>query len=187
MNNLLDIRTPAESVAQARRADYDLSNHGVSDLRLVYWNLAMEALYEEAIFRGEGVTVAGGPFVAHTGKHTGRSANDKFTVKQNDSENHIWWGTYNRPFDAAKFDALHTRMLGYLQSKDVFVQDVYVGADEKYRQPCSSSPIRRRVGSADKVVLPVPLNPKNKATSCVSFGSTLAEQCMDITPCKGSK
>ena len=135
MNNLLDIRTPAESVAQARRADYDLSNHGVSDLRLVYWNLAMEALYEEAIFRGEGVTVAGGPFVAHTGKHTGRSANDKFTVKQNDSENHIWWGTYNRPFDAAKFDALHTRMLGYLQSKDVFVQDVYVGADEKYRLP----------------------------------------------------
>ena len=135
MNNLLSIKTPAESVAQSRQADYNLSNHGVSNLRLAYWNLAMEALHEEAVFRGEGATVAGGPFVAHTGKHTGRSANDKFTVRHVDSENNIWWGTYNRPFDADKFDGLYTRMLGYMQGKDVFVQDVYVGADEKYRLP----------------------------------------------------
>jgi phosphoenolpyruvate carboxykinase (ATP) len=135
MNNLLSIKTPAESVAQSRQADYNLSNHGVSNLRLAYWNLAMEALHEEAVFRGEGATVAGGPFVAHTGKHTGRSANDKFTVRHVDSENNIWWGTYNRPFDADKFDELYTRMLGYMQGKDVFVQDVYVGADEKYRLP----------------------------------------------------
>jgi len=135
MNNLLSIKTPAESVAQSRQADYNLSNHGVSNLRLAYWNLAMEALHEEAVFRGEGATVAGGPFVAHTGKHTGRSANDKFTVRHVDSENNIWWGTYNRPFDADKFDGLYTRMLGYMQGKDVFVQDVYVSADEKYRLP----------------------------------------------------
>ncbi len=135
MNNLLNIKTPAESVAQTRKADYNLSNHGVSNLRLAYWNLAMESLYEEAVFRGEGATAVGGPFIAHTGKHTGRSANDKFTVRHADSENNIWWGTYNRPFDGDKFDGLYTRMLGYMQSKDVFVQDVYVGADEKYRMP----------------------------------------------------
>jgi len=135
MNNLLNIKTPAESVAQTRKADYNLSNHGVSNLRLTYWNLSMEALYEEAVFRGEGVTSAGGAFVAHTGKHTGRSANDKFTVKHTDSENNIWWGTYNKPFDGEKFDGLYTRMLGYYQSRDVFVQDVYVGADDKYRMP----------------------------------------------------
>ena len=135
MNNLLNIKTPAESVAQTRKADYNLSNHGVSNLRLAYWNLAMESLYEEAVFRGEGATAVGGPFIAHTGKHTGRSANDKFTVRHADSENNIWWGTYNRPFDGDKFDGLYTRMLGYMQSKDVFVQDVYVGADEKYRLP----------------------------------------------------
>ena len=135
MNNLLDIKTPAESVAQSRKADYNLSNHGIGNLRLAYWNLSMEALYEEAVFRGEGATVVGGPFVAHTGKHTGRSANDKFTVRHTDSENNIWWGTYNRPFDGEKFDALYTRMLGYLQGKDVFAQDVYVGADENYRYP----------------------------------------------------
>ena len=135
MNNLLNIKTPAESVAQARKADYNLSNHGVSNLRLAYWNLSMEALYEEAVFRGEGLMSAGGPFVAHTGRHTGRSANDKFTVRHNDSENNIWWGTYNRPFDNDKFDGLYTRMLGYMQSRDVFVQDVYVGADDNYRMP----------------------------------------------------
>ena len=47
MNNLLNIKTPAEAVARVRKADFDLSNHGISNLRLVYWNLVMEALYEE--------------------------------------------------------------------------------------------------------------------------------------------
>jgi len=135
MNNLLNIKTPVESVAQTREADYNLSNHSVGNLRLAYWNLPTEALYEEAVFRGEGVTSVGGPFIAHTGKHTARSANDKFVVRHSDSENNIWWGTYNRPFDIEKFDGLYHRLLGYLQGKDVFVQDVYAGADETYRLP----------------------------------------------------
>lgn len=128
-------QTPAESVAQIRKADLNLSTIGVSNLRLAYWNLATEALYEEAVFRGEGVTSRGGPFIAHTGKHTARSANDKFVVRHTDSENNIWWGVYNRPFEIEKFDALYVRLLGYLQGRDVFVQDVYAGADENYRLP----------------------------------------------------
>ncbi len=135
MNNLLNIKTPAESTARVRKADYNLSNHGVGNLRLAYWNLPTEALYEEAVFRGEGVTTAGGPFVVNTGKHTARSANDKFVVREAASEGHIWWGQYNRPFAATKFEALYDRMLGYLEGRDVFVQDVYAGADEKYRLP----------------------------------------------------
>ena len=135
MANLLNIKTPAESVAQTRKADFNLSNHGVGNLRLAYWNLPTEALYEEAVFRGEGVTTLGGPFVAHTGKHTARSANDKFVVRHSDSEKNIWWGTYNRPFATDKFDGLYERLLGYLQGRDMFVQDLYVGADEEYRLP----------------------------------------------------
>lgn len=135
MNNLLNIKTPGESVAQTRKADYNLSNHGIGNLRLAYWNLATEALYEEAVFRGEGTTSVGGPFIAHTGKHTARSANDKFVVRHSDSENHIWWGTYNRPFAPEKFDVLFDRLIGYLQGRDVFVQDAYAGADEQYRLP----------------------------------------------------
>ncbi len=135
MNNLLNIKTPAESVAQTRKADYNLSNQGMSNLRLAYWNLASEALYEEAVFRGEGTTVRGGPFVAFTGKHTARSANDKFIVRETSTEGNIWWGVYNRPCAADKFEQVYARMLGYLQGRDVFVQDVYAGADEKYRLP----------------------------------------------------
>ena len=135
MNNLLNIKTPAESIAQARKADFNLSNQGVINLRLAYWNLTTEALVEEAIFRNEGALVSGGPFVANTGKHTARSANDKFVVRHTDSENNIWWGVYNRPFAADKFEVLYDRMLGFMQGKDVFVQDVYGGADEAYRLP----------------------------------------------------
>ena len=135
MNNLLNIKTPAEAIAQLRKADFNLSNHGIGNLRLAYWDLVTEALYEEAVFRGEGATALGGPFIASTGKHTARSANDKFVVRHVDSENNIWWGVYNRPFSTEKFEALYDRLLGYLQGRDVFVQDVYVGADEQYRLP----------------------------------------------------
>ncbi|MCX6060394.1 MAG: phosphoenolpyruvate carboxykinase (ATP) [Chloroflexi bacterium] len=135
MNNLLNIKTPAESIAQIRKADYNLSNQGVINLRLAYWNLTTEALIEEATFRNEGSLVAGGAFDANTGKHTARSANDKFVVRHTDSENNIWWGVYNRPFAGDKFEILYDRMLGFLQGRDVFVQDVYGGADEAYRLP----------------------------------------------------
>lgn len=135
MNNLLNIKTPAESVAQTRKADYNLSNHSIGNLHLAYWNLSTESLLEEAIFRGEGATSIGGPFITHTGKHTARAANDKFVVRHVDSENNIWWGTYNRPYTAEKFEELYRRILGYLQGHDVFVQDVYAGADESYRLP----------------------------------------------------
>ena len=135
MNNILNIKTPAEATAQTRKADYNLSNHAISNLRLAYWNLPTEALYEEAVFRNEGATVAGGPFVANTGKHTARSANDKFVVRHTDSENNVWWGVYNRPFDVDKFEVLYDRLLGFLQGRDVFVQDVYAGADGNYRLP----------------------------------------------------
>jgi phosphoenolpyruvate carboxykinase (ATP) len=135
MNNLLNVKTPAEAIAQTRKADYNLSNHGVGNLRLAYWNLPTEALYEEAVFRGEGATVAGGPFAANTGKHTARSANDKFVVRETDSEGNVWWGVYNRPVAADKFEVLYDRLMGFMQGRDVFVQDVYAGADPEFRLP----------------------------------------------------
>lgn len=135
MNNLLNIKTPAEATAQVRKADYNLSNNGIGNLRLAYWNLPTEALVEEATFRNEGAVVAGGAYAANTGKHTARSANDKFVVRHTDSENNIWWGVYNRPFSQDKFEVLYDRMLGFLQGRDIFVQDVYAGADETYRLP----------------------------------------------------
>lgn len=135
MNNILDIKTPAEKIAQIRKADYNLSAQGFESPSMVYWNLPTEALYEEAVFRGEGMTAIGGPFVVKTGVHTARSAGDKFTVRQSPSQEVVWWGKHNKPFDIEKFDALYERMLGFTQGRDLFVQDVYAGADTGYRLP----------------------------------------------------
>ena len=82
MNNLLNIKTPAEAQAAARKSEFGLENHGLTNLRKVYWNLPIEALYEEAIFRNEGKITHAGPLVVNTGKHTARAASDKFIVRE---------------------------------------------------------------------------------------------------------
>ena len=135
MNNILDIKTPAQGEAQALKSDYGLDNHGLSNLHLAYWNLPTEALYEEISFRREARITRMGPIVANTGKHTARSATDKFVVREASTEDHIWWGEYNRPFSTEKFNDLYNRLQGFLQGRDVFVQDCYAGADPSYRMP----------------------------------------------------
>ena len=135
MNNILNIKTPAESEASALKSDYGLDNLGLSNLRKVYWNLTSEALYEEIVFRQEAKISHLGPIVANTGKHTARSANDKYVVKEASTEENIWWGEYNRPFSTDKFNGLVNRMQGFMQGRDVFVQDCYAGADPNYKMP----------------------------------------------------
>jgi phosphoenolpyruvate carboxykinase (ATP) len=135
MNNILDIKTPAEAQASARKSDYGLENHGLMNLNRVYWNLPSEALYEEAVFRSEGKITQLGPLVVNTGKHTARAASDKFIVRESTTENNVWWGQYNRPFNPDKFNELLNRLQGFLQSRDLFVQDCYAGADQNYRLP----------------------------------------------------
>lgn len=135
MNNILGIKTPAQPQATALKSDYGLEHIGLINLGQVYWNLPTEALYEEVVFRAEGKVVHLGPLVVNTGKHTGRSASDKFIVREPTSEAHIWWGQYNRPFSPDKFDELFSRVQGFLQGRDVFVQDCSIGADPDYRMP----------------------------------------------------
>jgi len=135
MNNLLNIKTPAQSEANALRSDYGLENHGLTNLNIVYWNLPTEALYEEITFRGEGKITHLGPVVVTSGKHTARAPNDKYIVREATTENHIWWGEYNRPYASEKFDELYSRLQGFVQGRDLFVQDCYVGADPEFRMP----------------------------------------------------
>jgi len=71
--------------------------------------------------------------VVRTGHFTGRAPNDKFIVKEPGSADRIWWGEVNRPFEAVHFDRLHHRLLVYLQGREIYVQDCYVGADPQYR------------------------------------------------------
>jgi phosphoenolpyruvate carboxykinase (ATP) len=118
-----------------RSSKYGLDNHGITNVNDVYWNLATPALYEEAVRRREGLVAHLGPLVVRTGHHTGRSPNDKFIVREPSSQDHVWWGSVNRPFDPDHFDRLCARLLAYLQMKDVFVQDCFVGAYAQYRMP----------------------------------------------------
>jgi phosphoenolpyruvate carboxykinase (ATP) len=99
----------------------------------VYHNLSTPELYEEAIRRNEAMVGHLGPLVVSTGKYTGRSANDKFVVKEPFTEDQIWWGKINKPFDPADFDRVLYGLRSYLQNKDIFVQDAYAGADPEYR------------------------------------------------------
>ncbi len=135
MNLYLDIPSPAMKEAGQGASIYGIQNNGLSNLHRVYWNLPTPALYEESVFRSECRLSHLGPLVVNTGKHTARAAADKFVVREQTTEDKIWWGQYNRPFNPDSFSALVTRLQGYLQGRDVFVQDCHAGADPDDRMP----------------------------------------------------
>jgi phosphoenolpyruvate carboxykinase (ATP) len=112
-----------------------LSRHGLRHTGQAFWNLVPAALLEEAVRRGEGIVAAGGPLVVVTKPHTGRSPNDKFVVKEPASESTIWWGNVNQPFEPARFDRLMDDVLRHLETQDLFIRDLFAGADPTYRLP----------------------------------------------------
>ena len=114
-------------------SSHGLIEHGIQGVASARWNLPVEALYEEALGRGEAVLARGGALVTRTGQHTGRAPNDKFIVDEAASRDQVWWGDVNRPITQSGFDALQARLLRYLEGRDVFVQDCFAGADPSYR------------------------------------------------------
>ncbi|HZS41968.1 MAG TPA: phosphoenolpyruvate carboxykinase (ATP) [Polyangia bacterium] len=112
-----------------------LDELGLKHAGRVHWNLSAPALYEEAVRRGEGTLAVDGPLVVSTGKHTGRSANDKFVVRDAETEALVNWGDVNKPMSAEQFRALRGRVLAYLQGRELFVQELSVGADPAVRLP----------------------------------------------------
>jgi phosphoenolpyruvate carboxykinase (ATP) len=125
---ILTLPNPSQSF------DEHLSRLGLGAVGTVYRNQSTAQLYEHALARREGVLGADGQLVVETGKHTGRSPNDKFFVREPGSETHIDWSV-NKAIDAAVFDALLARTGQYFAGKDVFALDCYVGADPRYRLP----------------------------------------------------
>ena len=108
-----------------------ISKHGVEasgfkNLAAAYWNLRPAELYEEAVRRGEGQIAADGPFVVKTGVHTGRSAKDKFIVRDATTENTVWWDN-NKSMTAEAFDLLHADMLKHAEGKELFIQVTNIG------------------------------------------------------------
>jgi len=117
------------------RSPHGLEHHGLRNLNEVYWSWPSARLYEKILTRGEGRLSHLGPIVVRTGHHTGRSANDKFIVREPETEADIWWGKINQPFGEEAFDRLHQRMVMHLETQDLYVQDCFAGADPRHRLP----------------------------------------------------
>ncbi len=114
---------------------YGLEPHGIINANTVWWNLATPALIEHAVQRHEGLLSHLGPLVVRTGQYTGRSPKDKYIVREPSSQEQIGWREVNQAFDPTHYNALRDRFMAYLQGKDLYVQDCYVGADPAYRVP----------------------------------------------------
>jgi len=112
--------------------NYTLENTGIAGVGETHYNLIEANLVEAALKRGEGTLGNGGALLVATGAHTGRSAKDKFVVKTPSVEETIWWEN-NPPLEMDAFDRLHADMLDHLKGKEVFVQDLFGGADPAHR------------------------------------------------------
>lgn len=110
-----------------------LAKMGLKGLSKVCWQLPPAALIETAIQEQEGLLTDQGALLCHTGKFTGRSPEDKFIVRDQETEHTVWWGPINHAFDPEQFDALYQKMTLFLQGKQVYIRDVYASALPTYQ------------------------------------------------------
>ena len=107
---------------------------GVASDAQVHWNLVAPALVEAAVSRGEGRLAADGPLVVETGPHTGRSVQDRFIVRDAETEKTVWWGKSNKAMSPEHFAALKADFLTALAGQDtLFAQDLYGGSQPSHR------------------------------------------------------
>ncbi len=117
-----------------RNPDLSIEQTGLRNLAGVYYNLLEPELYEQAIRRGEAELTAHGALVARTGQHTGRSAKDKFIVRDAETENRLWWDN-NKAMSPEQFETLYADFVAHAEGRDIFVQDLIGGADEASALP----------------------------------------------------
>ncbi len=113
---------------------YELSKQAINVAAKQHWNLGTAALVEHALRNHEGILAADGPLVVQTGQHTGRSAKDKFIVRDAETENTIWWGKTNADMSPAHFAALKEDFLAVLGEKEtLYVADLFGGSQAEHR------------------------------------------------------
>ena len=101
--------------------------------RLIFFNLSPAELVEHALARKEGCLTSTGAFMADTGKFTGRSPKDRYIVKDELTSTTVWWGEINIPVSEEQFENLYIKMSQHLATKDLYVREVFAGADQDYR------------------------------------------------------
>jgi phosphoenolpyruvate carboxykinase (ATP) len=111
---------------------YGLDQLGMKNVGQVYRNLPIATLVEHALARTEGILAANGALCVKSGKYTGRSPDDKFIVDEPSSREEIHWNKLNVAISENNFNRLYRRVLSYVQGRDLYVFDGYVGADPTY-------------------------------------------------------
>jgi phosphoenolpyruvate carboxykinase (ATP) len=106
---------------------------GLDHLDKVLWQLNPAELIEASIQQNEGMLSDQGALVCYTGKFTGRSPEDKFIVRDEQTEHTVWWGAVNNPLDPDQFDALYQKIIQFLKGKQVYIRDSYASALPAYR------------------------------------------------------
>lgn len=107
----------------------DLEKVGISSDINVYYNRPRSFYIQETIRRGYGKLSKDGALLVETGKHTGRSANDRYIVKSESTENSIWWDNNLRPMNKETFQRLKEKVLSTLnREKELYVTERSVGA-----------------------------------------------------------
>lgn len=99
----------------------------------IHYQLSPEELHDITIKLGQGIESSTGALAVNTGEYTGRSPQDRYIVKDSISENQVWWGKVNIPFESDAFEALYNKVTSYLSNKEVYVRDSYVCSDPNYR------------------------------------------------------
>src|SRR5690606_15391399 len=99
----------------------------------VFTNLSPAELIEHSLRRKEAFLASNGALMADTGKFTGRSPKDRYIVRDVKTSDAVWWGDVNIPFDEEKFDLLLAKMKRHLADKDLFVRNVFAGADPTHQ------------------------------------------------------
>ncbi|MEP6674873.1 MAG: phosphoenolpyruvate carboxykinase (ATP) [Ferruginibacter sp.] len=111
----------------------ELEKLGLNEVAEVHYQLSPEELTEQTLARKEGVLNDTGALVINTGKFTGRSPKDKYTVKDEISADTVNWNDFNIAFEEKNFFRLKDKMLAYLKGKEIWIRDCFACADEKYR------------------------------------------------------
>ncbi len=118
-----------------KRKEIQLKELGIDHWKSISWNKGAAWLVERALLNKEGVLASNGALIVRTGERTGRSPKDRFFVVEPHSNDHIAWGDINQPISEEVFNRLFAKIQAYFQGKDLYVEDVYVGVDPRYRMP----------------------------------------------------
>ena len=105
-----------------------------STIEATYRNLSTAELYEHAIRNAEGIVSAHGSLVVRTGKHTGRSPQDKFVVREPSSAGRSGGDPVNQPISEEHYDRLRARLMKYVADRPIYSQDLYIGAHPDHRR-----------------------------------------------------